>query len=65
MAIQDRRTHSLPVGLALCQEYTRRNPDGLKVPPVDGHNVEDPELLPYIKHVASATSAMKFEIPLR
>jgi hypothetical protein len=41
-----------PVGLALWQEYTRRNPHGLKVPPVDGHNVEDPELLPYIKHVA-------------
>jgi len=36
-----------PVGLALWQGYARRNPDGLKVPPVDGHNVEDQELLPY------------------
>jgi len=51
MAIKDRGTSASPVGLALWQEYTKRNPDGLKVPPKDLMNCTDPELMPYVLHV--------------
>jgi hypothetical protein len=40
-----------PIGLALWQEYRRRNPDGLKVPPVDLLDCTDPELAAYVTHV--------------
>jgi hypothetical protein len=40
-----------PIGVALWNEYCRRNPDGLEVPPTDGHGIQDPELLPYLQHV--------------
>jgi hypothetical protein len=42
-----------PIGLALWQEHRRRNPDGLKVPPVDLMDCTDPELMPYAEHVDS------------
>jgi hypothetical protein len=42
-----------PVGIALWQEYRRRNPDGLKIPPVDLKDCTDPELMPYAEHVDS------------
>jgi hypothetical protein len=32
-----------PIGVALWQEYRRRNPDGLKVPPVDLKDCTDPD----------------------
>jgi hypothetical protein len=38
-----------PVGETLWQEYRKRNPDGLKVPPVD-RRVTDLELLAYLRH---------------
>jgi hypothetical protein len=40
-----------PVGVALWEEYRRRNPDGLKVPPVDLVGCTDPDLMPYAEHV--------------
>jgi hypothetical protein len=40
-----------PVGEALWRAYRERTPDGLTVPPIDGRNVTDPEILPYIKYV--------------
>jgi hypothetical protein len=39
-----------PTGETLWQEYRQRNPDGLKVPPVDRRCVTDPELIDYIRH---------------
>jgi hypothetical protein len=39
------------IGIALWQEYRKRNPDGLTIPPTDGRNVKDPELLSYVAHV--------------
>jgi hypothetical protein len=44
-------THCLPHWSALWQEYTRFNPDGLKVPPEDLMKLYRPELLPYVLHV--------------
>ena len=48
------RTHDepfdCPVGETLWQEYRKRNPDGLKVPPVERRCVTDPELLAYLRH---------------
>ena len=38
------------VGETLWQEYRKRNPDGLKVPPADKRCVTDAELLAYIRH---------------
>jgi hypothetical protein len=40
-----------PIGIALWQEYRKRNPDGLTIPPTDGRNVKDPELLSYVAQV--------------
>jgi hypothetical protein len=40
-----------PIGMALWEEYRRRRPGGLNLPPVDGIDVKDPYLLPYLKHV--------------
>ena len=42
-----------PIGVAIWQEYRRRNPDGLKVPPVDLLDCTDLELMPYVVHVDS------------
>jgi hypothetical protein len=42
-----------PVGIALWEEYRRRYPDGLKVPPVDLMDCTDPDLMPYAEHVDS------------
>ena len=39
-----------PVGETLWQEYRKRNPYGLKVPPVDRSWVTDAELLAYLMH---------------
>ena len=39
-----------PVGETLWHEYRKRNPDGLKVPPVDRRCVTDLELIGYIRH---------------
>jgi hypothetical protein len=41
------------IGLALWQEYLRRNPDGLKVPPEDLLDCTDLELAAYVTHVDS------------
>jgi hypothetical protein len=49
------------IGLALWQKYTRRNPDGLKMPPEDLMNCTDPELMPYVLHVTPAIIAMRSE----
>jgi hypothetical protein len=40
-----------PIGIAIWEEYRRRNPDGLTVPPTDGRGIKDPELLPYLNHI--------------
>jgi hypothetical protein len=40
-----------PIGVALWKEYRRRNPDGLKLPPVDLLDYTDPELAAYVTHV--------------
>jgi hypothetical protein len=40
-----------PVGVALWLEYRRRNPNGLTRPPLDGQEITNPELLPYVQHV--------------
>jgi hypothetical protein len=42
-----------PIRVELWEEYLRRNPDGLTVPPTNGRGIKDPELLPYLKHVGS------------
>ena len=42
-----------PIGNGLVREYRRRNPDGLKVPPVDLKDRTDPELMPYAEKVDS------------
>jgi hypothetical protein len=42
-----------PVGTALWHEYRQRNPDGLKVPPLDLLDCVDPELMPYCTHIDS------------
>jgi hypothetical protein len=42
-----------PVCIALWEEYRRRMPDGLKVPPIDLMDCTDPELQPYAEHVDS------------
>jgi hypothetical protein len=39
-----------PIGVALWEEYRKRNPDGLTIPPIDGSGIKDPELIPYLKH---------------
>jgi hypothetical protein len=42
-----------PIGLALWEEYRRRNPDGLKVPPEDLNDYTDPEMAAYVAHANS------------
>jgi hypothetical protein len=39
------------IGVALWEEYRKRNPDGLTVPPTDGRGLLDPELLTFLNHM--------------
>jgi hypothetical protein len=40
-----------PIGVSLWLEYRKRNPDGLKAPPVDLQDCTDLELMSYVVHV--------------
>jgi hypothetical protein len=42
-----------PIGLALWEEYRRRNPQGLKTPPQSPEDHPDPEPVAYFGHVDS------------
>jgi hypothetical protein len=42
-----------PIGLALWEEYRRRNPHGLAVPPECPEDHPDPELAAYFDHVSN------------
>ena len=46
----DEELFACPVGLALWEEYRRRNPDGITVPPVDLMDCKDPELMAFAYH---------------
>jgi hypothetical protein len=43
----DEEPFACRIGIALWEEYRRRNPDWLKVPPVDLMDCTDPELMRY------------------
>jgi hypothetical protein len=58
--MSNRESLGLPYGLALWFEYRLRNPDGLKVPPVDLQDCTDPHLLPYVMHVDSCDDCNEF-----
>jgi hypothetical protein len=42
-----------PVGVALWEEYRKRNIDGLTVPPTDGRGIKDPDVLLAVRGIDS------------
>jgi hypothetical protein len=42
-----------PIGIALWEEYRRRNPNAPKVSPKDLMDCTDPEMAAYVAHVES------------
>ena len=40
-----------PIGVSPWLEYRKRNPDGLKAPPIDLQDCTDLELMSYVVHV--------------
>jgi hypothetical protein len=50
-ATRNEKPFACPVGLAVWEEYRRRNPDGFTVPPEDLMDCTDPELMAFAYHV--------------
>jgi hypothetical protein len=54
-----------PAGIALWEEYRRRNPDGLKVPPIDLMDCTDLNSSHMLNTLILATIATRFESRMR